>query len=245
MKLRIILCLLLILAIFSACAKNEITASAISDLPVEKQIEIEAKVVSVDACKDITCDANEHCEDGRCICNPGYKECNGECIQNSACCTENDCKSDESCRGHTCIPDNCKVNEEFNVDKNKCVCDKNSLYCAVQNKCIPKDNCCMHHECSNSDYRCTETNMLATLCISGEKKQCKSVYTDRGESFFLGKTRYDVDINHFLQNGGVDVDINEVNFVLKADVLEKLEENTFIYIESIEPLGGYCKKEWD
>ena len=43
MKLRIILSLLIILALASGCAKNQITASAIGDLPIEKQIEIEAK----------------------------------------------------------------------------------------------------------------------------------------------------------------------------------------------------------
>ncbi len=37
MKLRIILSLLIIIVLISGCAKNEITASAIKDLPVEKK----------------------------------------------------------------------------------------------------------------------------------------------------------------------------------------------------------------
>jgi len=243
MKLRIILSLLIVLALASGCAKDQITASAIDDLPIEKQIEIEAKVTSVEACMNVECGSNSKCVDGKCVCNEGYKKCNGECILNDDCCTENDCGARESCRDHKCIPDNCKVNEKYDSEKNKCVCDADSKYCATQHKCIPKKNCCMHAEC-DSDYRCTETNYLVTICISGEdKKQCKSVYDDRGEAFFIDAERFDVEIVEVLQGDAVDLKINDIMVPVVGDTLEKLDEKVFAYIEKIEPIGGYCKRE--
>ena len=241
MKLRIILCLLVILVLFSACAKDEITASAISDLPVEKQIEVEAKVTSAEACMNVACNSNNHCVAGDCVCNDGYKECNDECILNGACCTEDDCEADESCRDYACAPDNCKVHEEYDAEKNKCVCDSDSRFCSIQRKCIPKGNCCLHSECSNSDYRCVPTNSLAVLCIA---KQCKSVDADREASFLVKGVRYDVKINHFLQDGGIDITVNAIDYTVPKNGVQTIGAGVDLYIEDIEIIGGHCKLDF-
>ena len=242
MKLKILFGLLIILILISGCAKNQITASAIKDLSIEKKIDIEAKITSTEACMNVACGSNSICENGNCICNDGYKKCNGECILNKDCCTEDDCDSGESCRNHICIPDNCRINEIFDASKNKCVCDEDSKYCSMQKQCIPKKNCCMHADCE-SDYRCVPTGKLAVLCITGGNKQCKSVHPDRQESFFVKGVRYDVIINGFLQHGGIDLDVNDINHVFEADAVEKIGDNINIYLDEAEEIGGHCKDD--
>ncbi|MBW3004506.1 DUF4318 domain-containing protein [Candidatus Woesearchaeota archaeon] len=242
MKSRIILSLLIIIILASGCAKNQITASAIKDLPIEKKLDVEAKITSSEACMNVVCGSNSQCENGECICNDGYKKCNGECILNKDCCTEDDCDSEESCRDHSCIPNNCKLNEVADPVKSECVCDADSKYCTMQKQCIPKKNCCMHADCE-SDYRCVPTGRLAVLCVSSGKKQCKSVHSDRPESFFIDGVRYDVEINNFLQEGGIDLDVNDINHVFAADEVEKIGDNVNIYIDEVEDIGGHCKKD--
>lgn len=243
MKSRIILSLLVIIVLASGCAKDTITAKAVDDLPIEKRIEIEAKVTSVEECMNVACGSNSRCIDGDCVCNEGYKDCNGECILEKDCCTEDDCETDESCRDHMCIPDNCGVNEEFDTAKQKCDCDEDSVYCAAQRKCIPKDNCCTHAGC-DSDYRCVPTDRFVVLCIDSGKKQCRSVHTGRTESFFMEGVRYDVEINKFLQNDGVDIDVNGVNHLIAKDEIEDIAETVSMYIDDIEDVGGGCKRDF-
>jgi len=242
MKKIMFLIVLILVLLLSGCAKNEITASAIKDLPVEKKLEVEAKVTATEACMNVVCGSNSKCVAGECVCNDGYKICNGECILNQDCCTEDDCDSNERCRNHTCIPNNCRLNEVIDPVKNECVCDDDSNWCAMQKKCIPKDNCCMHGDCE-SDYRCVSTSRLAVLCIDAGKKKCKSVHPDRPESFFVEGVRYDVEINTFLQDGAIDLDVNDVNHVFAADDVEKIGDNINIYVDEMQDIGGNCKKD--
>ncbi|MBD3303658.1 hypothetical protein GF343_00795 [Candidatus Woesearchaeota archaeon] len=240
MKFKIMFGFFIMLILISGCAKDTITAKAIGDLPVEKKLEVEANINSAEACADVVCGSNSRCGNGKCICNQGYRKCNGECILNQDCCTEDDCESSERCRNHTCIPDNCKLNEVVDPAKNECVCDDDSKYCAMQKKCIPKDNCCMHGDCE-SDYRCVPTSRLAVLCITSGKKQCKSVHPDRPESFFVDGVRYDVEINEFLQDSGINLDVNDINHVFAPDTVEKIGDNVNIYLDESQDVGGSCK----
>lgn len=240
MKLKIMFGFFIMLILISGCAKDTITAKAIDDLPVEKKLEVEANINSAEACMNVVCGSNSKCENGKCICNEGYKKCNGECILNQDCCTEDDCASSERCRNHTCIPNNCRLNEVIDPVKNECVCDDDSKYCSMQKKCIPNDNCCMHADCE-SDYRCVPTGRLAVLCIDAGKKQCKSVHPDRPESFFVDGVRYDVEINGFLQDGGIDLDVNDINHVFAPDAVEKIGDNINIYLDEAQDVGGNCK----
>ncbi|MBW3001619.1 hypothetical protein KY338_00495 [Candidatus Woesearchaeota archaeon] len=242
MKFKILFGLFIVLIFISGCAKDSITAKAIDDLPIEKKLDVEAKITSAEACMNVVCGSNSQCENGKCICNEGYKKCNGECILTQDCCTEDDCDSGESCRDHKCIPDNCKLNEVPDPAKRECVCDDNSKYCAMQKKCIPKENCCMHADCE-SDCRCVPTGRLAVLCIKSGKTQCKSVHPDRPESFFVAGVRYDVKINYFLQDNGIDIDVNDINHVFTADAVEKIGDNVNIYIDTVDDIGGHCKKD--
>jgi len=240
MKLRIILCLLVVLIFASACANNQITASAISDLPVEDQIEIEAKVVSAEACKDVICGSNSKCVNGNCVCNSGYKKCSGDCILENMCCVDSDCGEYESCRENHCATNNCGVNEVFDITAEKCDCKSDSKYCPAQKKCIPKSNCCMNSDC-DSNERCVFTRYLAVVCVEGGKKQCRSISSDRGESFSIDGVRYDAEISRFLQDKGLEIKVNDITFILRGSDAQKIGDNVDMYLESIEATGGNCK----
>jgi len=239
MKLKIIVYLLIILVLISGCGKNQITASAIKDLPIEKQVEIEANVVSAEACADVVCNSNSKCVNGDCVCNDGYKKCSDQCILEIQCCKDSECGEYESCKENQCSTDNCGVNAAFDTAKNQCECNADSQYCPAQKSCIPKSNCCMNSYC-DSDERCVYTKYLAVICI---EKQCKSVTLDRGESFLMGGVRYEVDITNFLQNDGIDLTVNDAPMILRGDQAKSIGDNIEITLESIESAGGNCKTD--
>jgi hypothetical protein len=239
MKVKIIVYLLIILVLISGCGKNQITASAIKDLPIEKQVEIEANVVSAEACADVVCNSNSKCINGDCVCNDGYKKCDGQCILEIQCCKDSECGEYESCKGTQCATDNCGVNAVFDIAKGRCECNTESKYCPAQKSCIPKSNCCMSSYC-DSDERCVDTKYLAVICI---EKQCKSISLDRGESFLMEGVRYEVDITSFLQNNGVDLTVNDVPMILRGDQEKSIGDNIGIHLESIESAGGNCKSD--
>lgn len=242
MKSRIMLGLLIVIILVSGCAKNQITASAIKDLPIEQKIELEAKIAASDVCMNVACSSNSRCIAGDCVCNDGYKKCNGECILSQDCCTDYDCSLGESCIGRVCVPDYCLANEVFDAGKGKCVCEEDFKYCELQRACIPKANCCMQSDCA-ADYRCIPSVKLALICISSETKQCRSVHPERAESFLVQGMRYDVQINAFLSSNGMDIDVNGVSYILSGNDVKKLSDSASIYISEIEDIGGHCKKE--
>ena len=69
------------------------------------------------------------------------------------------------------------------------------------------------------------------------------MHPDRQESFFVKGVRYDVIINGFLQHGGIDLDVNDINHVFEADAVEKIGDNINIYLDEAEEIGGHCKDD--
>ncbi|KAK4209821.1 hypothetical protein QBC37DRAFT_377684 [Rhypophila decipiens] len=99
-----------------------------------------------------TCDPSSICVNGKCVCEEGYVECDGECAEsddyNCGKCGR-ECKDTSQC-----------VN-------NKCKCGAHELYC--DHECIPEttDHCgkcskqcdesfdCVNHECTCADPPCS------------------------------------------------------------------------------------------
>ena len=85
----------------------------------------------------------------------GLKDCNGSCIAKSACCTDNDCGSDQKCSSGSCIAKTCE-------DKGQKTCN---------GSCIAKSACCTDSECG-SDQKCSSGSCVAQTCEDKGQKTC-------------------------------------------------------------------------
>lgn len=236
---QIIISLLVILLLITACSKGTITARPIADIKTA-DIELEVNVTdSADSCAAVVCDSDKSCVNGECVCKNGFKECNEDCIAENSCCNDDDCE-EGICEEGVCVNKVCKYNQRYDSDAKDCVCAEGTYYCAAQKKCIPKKNCCMHTVCKTYQ-RCVPTQFITSICLVKEKKVCKSVIEFRVEPFFFGADRYNVEIKDILNDGVLVLAVNEEELELELNK-EKTFMNMTIYMENLEVLGGYCKE---
>jgi hypothetical protein len=102
-------------------------------VPVKASATIEAYCSS-----DYECDSynNEVCKYGKCVCDNGYKDCNGSCIPEYACCSDYDCGKNETCNDYgTC---ECPTYDGYKV-------------CESDGACIPEYGCCGNYDCSKNE----------------------------------------------------------------------------------------------
>jgi hypothetical protein len=235
--MKYILSILIIgLLLISACSTDTIKARPFDE---QKSIDIEIDVKE-DLCDDVNCSENSYCVSGECICRAGFKDCNGECIEVSACCSNSDCGQSEVCESQACVKHVCGFYEVYDSKKDKCVCSDDSQWCSAKKKCIPKNHCCSHANCGNS-YRCAETSFLAFICVDDGRKRCRSVLEGYSVRFYIKGIAYDVLLKSVSENFA-SIKINELELNDQAlNVPYHLRDDATLYIESTTAAGGACK----
>jgi hypothetical protein len=138
------------------------------------------------------CSGGKTCFFNQCICPDDQRECNGACIPNGACCTNNDCAGGGVCQNgacvcpsgkrlcnNTCIPaGDCCGDNECRGDQ---VCQNGSCLCAgggneCNGTCISQSACCTDNDCPGNK-RCAGGNCL---CPSNRPKDCGDVCIPAG-----------------------------------------------------------------
>lgn len=218
-----------ILLVLAACSEPSLRA-----LPTENPETVNAEPGNL--CDDVTCPNNQFCQNGECTCLDNQKLCNGECIQQDSCCSEADCDTGH-CIDGACI--DCPYGMSFQDGQCRCANDKK--WCPEQNKCIDRDDCCIHQLC-NAFERCVPTIWRTQLCFEQENKKTCRLLTDTGfdEVVAINGTEYRVKPANWWQDGSISFRIN--NQTVRVAENQRLEhDNIILYHESIEEFGGYCK----
>ncbi|HLF54159.1 MAG TPA: hypothetical protein VI612_00375 [Candidatus Nanoarchaeia archaeon] len=194
------------------------------------------------ACENVSCPTGQTCDNGQCACTTG-KLCDGECISNNACCTSSDC--DEGiCQDNECaIPGKCKIGEEF--ADGECRCASNTLYCAEQDRCIERGNCCVHTQCERFQ-RCVPTQYRASLCVKiGEKKFCRIVSDiGREETFTVLNQSFEAKSTQWFADNSIELILNNRTVTLPENSTITFNES-IIYHEGVQIVGGFCKEDED
>lgn len=115
------------------------------------------------------CKSGFSCQNGRCRCPSGQKDCGGSC---SVCCSNNDCNLSQVCQSGRCIG-NCRSDQDckgnFACQNNQCsssVCSNGYQLCKSQ--CIANTGCCTDQDCSGN-FACQNNQCSTTACIQGYK----------------------------------------------------------------------------
>ncbi len=236
---QIITALLIALILISGCSKGTIVAKPVSEATAE--VVLEANVTE-NPCENVLCDANSHCENGKCICDAEYRPCADACISKSACCSDTDCTAGKVCKDSACIETGCGYYQKYDYAKKTCVCNDQSKWCASQMNCIPKGNCCMHSECGASEA-CIPTQFLASVCIQLDKKMCRGLPEGRRETFVFTDARYSVTLKNVLQTGKIVLGVDGKDISVLADETYNLGSNATLFVEEMKTLGGNCREE--
>ncbi len=236
--------LLTVLVLLAACepALHTIPTSE-HQSPVEEELVVELQ----DVCEDVTCPTGQVCQEGACGCPTGKKLCDEKCITSSACCTDDDCDSG-SCEKSVCVtPEECRFNEEWK--DGECACAEDHIYCREQDKCIGRNDCCVHSQCDRFQ-RCVPTNLRASFCIKiDEKKQCKIISDlNRTELFEVKDYDFRINATEWWHDGSVTFSVNNESVHLDANATQKysnetLDVNVTLFHEGIEITGGFCKDD--
>lgn len=225
------------LLLISACSKGTIDARPIDAKVIEVDINVKE-----DLCDDVTCDEDSYCVSGECVCNDNLKKCDNVCISKDSCCDSGDCKLGEFCENNKCMKKACAFNQIYDPKQEKCVCDKESNWCAAQDKCIPRSSCCVHSDCGN-DRSCSPTYFMTSVCVDDGREKCRSTLEGQNVYFNVNGESYEIVIKSVSSDfvslliGGEPLDAHPLN------VPYILTENAKLYIESTETAGGVCKDE--
>ncbi|MBN1644937.1 hypothetical protein JW851_02790 [Candidatus Woesearchaeota archaeon] len=229
----LIICLLLI----SACSKGTIDARPIDAKVIDVEVNIKESL-----CDNIECTENSYCVSGKCVCNEGFKMCNAECISEAYCCNSNDCGVGEICENKKCIKHICPFNQVYEPNKEACACDRDSNWCAMQNKCIPRSSCCVHSDCGN-DRACSPTYFMASVCVDDGKEKCRSTIQGQNAYFIVNGVSYDIVVKS-ISKDFVSLKINDKDLDgHPVKVPYKLTDNANLYIDSTKIAGGVCREE--
>lgn len=228
--------LLISLLILLAACEPELRAGPTSERVPVAQIE---QNVSVDLCAAVTCPSGQKCEKGECECTEG-KLCEDECIDDDACCTDDDCDSG-ACHDNECTDLKCKLGQE--IYEGECECEDGMVYCPEQKKCIQQGKCCVHSQCP-SFQRCVPTQYRASLCVKiAEKKFCRLLSdTGREEAFKVIDQDFVVKPINWLADHSIELNVNNQNVTIPENVTVTFN-NSVLYQEGVEIVGGYCKED--
>lgn len=204
-------------------------------------------------CKDIKCKTGEYCQEGKCVCAPDYKDCNGNCISVKNCCSKKDCGSREDCKNNTCIQvELCDHLEKWDNERKRCVCQEGNNYCISQNKCIPVDHCCINDDCNpqgGNDRYCMPTDFKLYLCLkkSGNKACAYSSILKTNNQYTLLNEGFSITINKMFENKQVSINISNSSNAVKIDGFKMGDEIItnfgILNYERLEVSGGHCKSE--
>lgn len=235
MSNKLLILATVILLLLSACSDDAVRAK-----PINKSVEDRLE------CDGITCPEFSYCEDGKCICNTGFKKCKAECISKAKCCADTDCKGTKKCINERCKtpPQECGFHAEWDDEREQCFCEEGFKLCMEQNNCIPADNCCFHTDCLRNE-RCAPTIYSVAYCLKElDRTKCRvSPETFNDHFFFIEDIEYSVSVKDIKEGGIVQFIINEENEI-RAEVNQtKALGNLSLWITHLDQFGGYCKEE--
>lgn len=229
--------LLLVFLVFLAACEPALQTRPTS----EYQLPEETSDEPVNLCADVSCNENEECYQGDCICEEGYKTCNNTCIPDDQCCTTDDC-AEGTCEQGICVQD-CHFGETF--EDNACDCGSDRKYCPEQDRCIPRDACCVHSQCDR-DQRCVPVQLRARLCLETDNKTKCRLLADNGrdEVVAVNNVDYRLEATNWWNDNTITFTVNNETIRLDKNDQHTLANIAFYY-ENFEEVGGYCKEDVD
>ncbi len=202
-------------------------------------------------CKDVKCGEGQQCKEGKCVCAINFKDCNGKCISAKNCCAKSECGSREDCINNTCTQvEACNYLEKWDAEKDRCVCQESTRYCATQTKCIPVDHCCILDDCNlygGNERYCTPTDFKPYLCLKkAGNKACGASSLIKGRnSYTILNEGYDIYLDNVFENKNIDLRIaqNKTEITIKNMKLgeEFITSLGIITYETLEDTGGGCR----
>jgi len=247
---NIIICLLLgILAVLliSGCESGALKGTPLDgtsgsdDLLVD--VEGSDDSLADPACADVTCEGEQTCVSGDCVCGSGLKECNDQCIDENSCCSNDDCGSGSNCESRSCVFDCsnlvCAEGMTCSTSQKRCVCPTNYNWCERQQKCIPADHCCSRFDCRNNE-RCTDTITTAEICVEESGRACKIFNTVGRKTLTLPGGDYKINLTRVSFLDSIDLVVNNESFTLGKDQRKSLGDST-VYIQKFREVGGECR----
>ncbi len=227
----------ILLLILAACE------TALQTIPTSEYTKPAASEPTENPCEGVSCTNGQICQDGICTCGANEKLCDNKCIDENACCTNDDCDSG-NCENNVCTaPEECKFGEE--LKKGECKCTSDKIYCEEQDTCIDREACCMHTECDKFE-RCVPTLLRSSICLRmGEKKICKAIGGNgRAEIFNAQEHAFRITAQDWWGDGSITFEINDETIrVPQNGTVEYTPANATIFHEGIEVIGGYCKED--
>ena len=197
-----------------------------------------------DACADVQCPQFSTCLEGTCSCFDGYKECNGACIKDSACCGDEDCGDDEVCEKNickfSCDKVTCSDNKLCDQEIERCVCPKGYLYCESQKKCIPEDHCCDRFDC-RVDERCLPTITSTEICLfENQNRFCKIIDERHPKSINTETQQFNITTQNFFYLKHVDLLVNNQSLRLEPGKSFTMNSDVDIAAYKMREKGGSC-----
>lgn len=207
----------------------------------QRSVPVEIVPVAEDLCAAVSCPVGMICSAGNCMCSSGMKECDNACIDSDACCSNADCDSGTCEDGKCVIATECEFGEILKNGECRCAPDK--IYCGEQDKCIDREDCCVHSQCNRFE-RCVPTNWRASLCVKfGEKKSCKVLADhERTEFFKINDVEYRAGAVEWWSDGSVTFMIENESVRIGENVTIPHLNASFFH-EGIDVVGGFCKED--
>jgi hypothetical protein len=79
--------------------------------------------------------------------------------------------------------------------------------------------------------------------MKDDKTMCRAIAEKKKEFFDIGGFKYYVEFKSVLQDGKIDLLVNEKEFVLPVNEMKPLDSSVQMYVEKFETVGGYCKED--
>jgi len=229
--------LIIALALISAV----IIAGCTSDLNASPYTK---KLPTDNPCYSVNCVANQECVDGSCICEQGFKDCNGACIAADGCCSNSDCTGGKLCQDGKCkaSPQTCEFNQHWDLEYEECSCDEGTKYCSSQNACISSKNCCAHIDCGRGE-RCVPQGLGTRICLNDDNKHCKALIEGMTGSWFINNSRFDITVKNIIEQEKVRVLVNETEEILVPGIDIPYLGYRLYAEEGITVAGGRCESD--
>ncbi len=234
--------LIAVLILLAACGPAINTIPTSEYVPPYEPPAESKPVISVDQCQDVTCPEGQTCREGECTCSSSKKVCGEECIDKDECCTSEDCSSGYCKEGVCFAAEECKYGEV--LKSGECDCGPDMKLCPEQNKCIKREACCIHGQCSGAKYeRCVPTGWTTRFCLeTNEKEICRSLADNNREEYLSLEESLRVKATDWWSDGSITFTINNESIRIDEGKTQKYN-NITIFHEGIEATGGFCKED--
>ncbi len=234
-----LIALLALFLIIASCTTTTLKGTPVGEVQSPEQEALQP----TDACAAVLCAPGFQCQEGKCLCPAGKKECSGKCINNNQCCSQSECAQGELCQSNTCTFDcstlKCQEGMTCSTKEKRCVCPQDYKWCEYQSQCVPQDHCCSRFDCKSNE-RCVDTITSAEICISKEGTACKIFNTVGFKDLTIPSGTFRVNITRIVFDDSIDLEINGEKLTLGADQSKPLGDIS-VGIKKFRELGGECR----